>query len=281
MKLHFKAEEPVEGYHIIASPDNSPLRWQTFGLLRLPGAGKTYETKLVQEEAMLSLLYGVGSVRIQEESGKSVSYHVGPRIDPFTQRATVVHVPPGAQVQVVSESSDFQAAIYTAPSSADTPAFVIEPGTIASESTGVLNWRRDVCIATSPEMPVDRFILGETINPPGNWSSYPPHKHDEDRPPFEAPYEEVYHFLFKPRQGFGFIRVYDPVGRDDRIDEALLLQHGDTVVLPRGYHPLVAAPGYQVCYLFSLVGESRQYGAWSDDPDHTWLRACEAVVRSG
>jgi len=132
---------------------------------------------------------------------------------------------------------------------------------------------------TAIDLPIQRFMMGETINPPGNWSSYPPHKHDEKKPPFEAIYEEVYHFLVKPQQGFGFIRVYDPITRQDRIDEAFVLQNGDTMVLPHGYHPLGVAPGYQLYYQFALVGDVREYGAWSDDPDHQWLRAVEPILK--
>jgi 5-deoxy-glucuronate isomerase len=123
------------------------------------------------------------------------------------------------------------------------------------------------------DLPIQRLVMGETINPPGNWSSYPPHKHDEEFPPEEAVFEEVYHFLLKPEQGFGFIRLYDPPRRKDRMDEVFVIQNGDTVVIPHGYHPVTVAPGYQIFYLFSLAGEKRQYGAWRDDPNHHWVRS--------
>jgi len=279
MNLHFKAQAPENGFSIVASPQNSPLRFQSIGLLNLLGRGRSYEGKLGEEEAVLTLLSGQGTIEIHERSGATTRYDLGPRRDPFLDRATLVYLPPWAAFKVTSISSEFQSALHNASASREGAAFLIKPDTLTPVPTGVSNWRRDVCVCTPNELPVQRFIIGETINPPGNWSSYPPHKHDEEKPPFEAEYEEIYHFLVKPRQGFGFIRVYEPAERENRLDEAFVIENGDTVVLPKGYHPLTVAPGYQLYYLFALVGEKREYGAWSDDPDHQWVRACEAVVK--
>lgn len=280
MRLHFKHQQPQEGFRLIVSPKNSPLKWQTFGLLRLGEAGRRYEDNVEDTEAILTLLGGKALIQVEESSGKSTGFQLGPRRDPFEERATMVYVPPGARYRVTSETANFIAAIHTAPAIEKGTPFLIEPDTLEQVSTGAGNWRRDVCVCTPPDVPVQRFIIGETINPPGNWSSYPPHKHDEDIPPYEAPYEEVYYFLTKPPQGFGVIRIYDPMGRENAMDEAYVIQNGDTFVLPRGYHPVAAAPGYQLYYLFSLVGETREYAAWSDDPDHAWIRNVEVMLRN-
>jgi len=122
-----------------------------------------------------------------------------------------------------------------------------------------------------------RLLVGETLNPPGNWSSYPPHKHDR-KAPSEAPLEEVYFFKIKPPHGFGLQRIYTSPEDENPFDEVFLLENDDTVVIPRGYHPVVAAPGYQLYYLWVLAGEERKYGAWSDDPNHRWLRNCEPMI---
>ena len=279
MTLHFKAQEPVDGYRIVASPENSPLRWQTFGTLDLFGEGKSYEGKLGDEEAILTLLFGQAMIEIKEKSGKSIHYKIGPRKDPFIDLSTMVYLPPGSEFNITSVSSSFRSTLHRTPVKKEGHALLIEPSQVKPESTGASNWRRNVCLCTAVDLPIQRFIMGETINPPGNWSSYPPHKHDEDKPPYEAPYEEVYHFLVKPERGFGFIRLYDPPDRKDRLDEAFVIQNGDTVVLPRGYHPLTVAPGYQLFYLFALVGDKREYGAWSDDPNHKWIRSCEPILK--
>jgi 5-deoxy-glucuronate isomerase len=192
----------------------------------------------------------------------------------------MVYLPARSKFQVTSLTPVFNATLHRVPAKPGGHVLLIQPDQVTPVSTGASNWRRDVCLCTGMDLPIQRLIMGETINPPGNWSSYPPHKHDEEKPPYEAPYEEVYHFLLKPQQGFGFIRLYDPTGRKDRLDEAFVIEHGDTMVLPHGYHPLVVAPGYQLYYLFALVGDKREYGAWSDDPAHSWVRACEPVLKN-
>ena len=121
-------------------------------------------------------------------------------------------------------------------------------------------------------------MVGETLNPPGGWSSYPPHKHDVDDPPREAIYEEVYFFRIQPEGGFGIQRVYERREGADALNEVLVVEDGDTVIIPRGYHPVVAAPGYQLSYVWALRGEGRRYGAWSDDPAHALAPQCRAAA---
>ena len=91
--------------------------------------------------------------------------------------------------------------------------------------------------------------------------------------------EEVYFYVVKPKQGFGVQCLYQRPEVPNRLDEAFIVRDGDTVVLPRGYHPAVAAPGYQLCYVWVLYAEADVYGAWSDDPDHAWVRNVEAMLR--
>jgi 5-deoxy-glucuronate isomerase len=114
-------------------------------------------------------------------------------------------------------------------------------------------------------------LVGETWNPPGNWSSAPPHKHDADKPGKEAWLEEVYFYMTDKPQGFGIQRVYSGDDSPSKGDDVYLIRSGDTVVLPYGYHPVVAGPGYRLMYVWVLAGEKREYGAWSLDPSHAWL----------
>ncbi len=84
--------------------------------------------------------------------------------------------------------------------------------------------------------------------------------------------EEVYFFQVEPRGGFGFIRVYTDPGDPLPFDCAYAVEDGDTVLIPRGYHPVVAFPGYTLNYTWALAGEGRTYGAWSEDPRHAWIK---------
>ena len=112
-----------------------------------------------------------------------------------------------------------------------------------------------------------RLIAFEVFTPGGNWSSYPPHKHDTENPPVEARLEELYYYRFAKPQGFAFARVYTP---DRSLDEAMTPMDGDLVVVPEGYHPVGVPAGYDCYYLNVMAGPNR---AWhfTIDPDHAWL----------
>lgn len=116
----------------------------------------------------------------------------------------------------------------------------------------------------------DRLIACEVLTPDGNWSSYPPHKHDEDRPG-ESVLEEIYYFEVSGG-GMGYQRVY---GTDARpIDVLAEVRDGDVVLIPHGWHgPSMAVPGYDLYYLNVMAGPSAER-AWRicDDPAHAWVR---------
>ncbi|WP_405552464.1 5-deoxy-glucuronate isomerase [Streptomyces canus] len=119
----------------------------------------------------------------------------------------------------------------------------------------------------------EKLLVCEVLTPGGNWSSYPPHKHDEARPGAESELEEIYHFqVAGDGNGFGYQRVY---GTDQRpIDVLAEIRSGDTVLIPHGRHgPSIAAPGYDLYYLNVMAGPG-QDRAWliCDDPAHGWVR---------
>jgi 5-deoxy-glucuronate isomerase len=148
----------------------------------------------------------------------------------------------------------------------------MEGATVTSKQVGRDNWQRTVYSALDQNVPAERLLAGETVNPPGNWSSFPPHKHDRSNPPHEAVLEEVYYFRVKPSQGFGFIWTYTAADDPNGFSNVFVVEDRDTVLLPKGYHPVVAAPGYELQYTWVLAGEERKYGAWADDPRHAWVK---------
>jgi 5-deoxy-glucuronate isomerase len=116
----------------------------------------------------------------------------------------------------------------------------------------------------------DKLNACELITPDGNWSSYPPHKHD-DTEPCPVVNEEIYYFRVEGAEGFGFHRTYTA---DGAIDEDVTVRDGDVFLVPRGYHgPCVAAPGYPMYYLNVLAGPGAERSmAFCDDPAHAWVR---------
>jgi 5-deoxy-glucuronate isomerase len=127
----------------------------------------------------------------------------------------------------------------------------------------------------------DRLMVCEVLTPSGNWSSYPPHKHDEVRPG-ETELEEIYYFEIAPRagddgrgaeqeNGIAYQRVYGTGARP--IDVLAEVRSGDAVLVPHGYHgPSMAAPGYDLWYLNVMAGPGERAWLVTDDPVHSWVR---------
>jgi 5-deoxy-glucuronate isomerase len=111
------------------------------------------------------------------------------------------------------------------------------------------------------------LLVVEVYTESGNWSSYPPHKHDQDNLPVESQLEESYYHEMNPPQGFVFQRVYT----DDRsIDETMTVENGDVVLVPAGYHPVGVPDGYESYYLNVMAGPTRTWKFYND-PDHEWI----------
>jgi len=145
----------------------------------------------------------------------------------------------------------------------------ISPDEVAVEIRGRGNATRQINHIVAPGFPADRLLVVEVYTPGGNWSSWPPHKHDVDDMPHEAVLEEIYYYQLRRPEGWGLQRVYR---RDGMRDGLWAVRHGELVLVPDGYHPFVAAHGYDAYYLNVLAGDRRTM-ACSFDPDVDWTRA--------
>lgn len=280
MKKHFKAPPLAEGYTRIVDRGNSDLTLIEMGRLYLSQVGATFRGSTGDREVGFNLLSGIIRLQVHSEAGAREFAPVGKRRNAFDGPPTMVYLPIRSEYTIEVLQGPFEAVVYSAPATQAHEPRVVGPEEIVTVRTGELNWTRYVRQGVAANVRAQRLIMGETLAPSGNWSSYPPHKHDEEqRLPFEQPAEEVYSFYFDRPQGFGFIRLYTPPSAPDPFDEAYTFCDGDVITVARGYHPVTVAPGYRCLYLFCLAGEERLYGAWSDDPDHAWLRGCETVVR--
>ena len=115
--------------------------------------------------------------------------------------------------------------------------------------------------------PADNLLVVEVITPSGNWSSYPPHKHDRDALPHESKLEETYYHRLNPASGYVHQRVYT----DDRsLDETLSAEDRDVVLVPEGYHPVGVPHGYTSYYLNVMAGPIREWH-FANDPAHEWI----------
>jgi 5-deoxy-glucuronate isomerase len=247
------------------------MRFLDFARIQLP-QGETHASRTEAREAVIDLFSGTASVTVTSPSGTVTFSKAGSRADVFSGPPVMVYVPPQSTYTLTAVSGSLDAGIFSAPSKATAPPALLEGPSVKRNVAGRDNWQRTVYSALDTGTPAERLLAGETLNPPGNWSSYPPHKHDHKNPPGEAVLEEIYFFRIKPAQGFGFIYTYTAPGDPDGFSNVYVVHDGDTVLLPKGYHPVVAAPGYQLHYTWVLAGEERRYGAWADDPQHAWVK---------
>lgn len=189
------------------------------------------------------------------------------RASVFDEEPSAVYAPPGAEVVV---AGPLLAGAFSAPAAAaDAPeAYMISPDEVTSVHRGGGNFARTVRDILPADRPAVRLLAGETINPPGNWSSSPPHKHDVHDPPAQAKLEEIYLFRVDPAQGFGLQLSYRT--EPEHEERAFAVADLDVATIPSGYHPVVAGPGYRLYYLWCLAGEGRALH-WSPDPAHAWV----------
>jgi 5-deoxy-glucuronate isomerase len=223
-------------------------------------AGAVWSGLSRDEERCLVLLRGEFDV-----SWAGASHRIGPRADVFLGYPHAVYLPARTPFRIVAPVACEIAEGRAASKRALEPR-VIRPEDCGYEIRGGGNATRQIVDILPPSFPADRLLVCEVFTPGGNWSSYPPHKHDTDDPPREADLEEVYYFRYRDPNGYGFQRVYT-----QRRDDTLRVTHGDVVAVRDGYHPFVTAYGYDAYYLNVLAGHRRSMAA-SDDPRYAQFR---------
>ncbi|MGZ4246217.1 MAG: 5-deoxy-glucuronate isomerase [Solirubrobacteraceae bacterium] len=213
-----------------------------------------------------------GVVNASTSDGASLG-RAGGRQSVFEAPGDTVYTPAGTGLRLeATADGPAQLAIASAaaePSSDAPEARVISAGDQRIAEVGEGNWSRTVRTILGPEHKAQRLLLGETINPPGNWSSYPPHRHDRHNPPEEVDLEEVYLFRVDPPGGFGIQIRYELDG--DRAEESFLVRDDDVAVIRSGFHPVAAASGYSLYYLWVMAGEGREMMPYLD-PAHAWVQ---------
>ncbi len=261
MATHLKSRAG-QGLRWIVSHKRHDLLMMDFGVVNL-GEGETLRDGTKDEEAVFYIFGGNCSI-----SGEGFKYpSVGNRQDVFSGKASAIYFPPHTQF-AVHASSELSAALCKAPATAAGATQLITPKDFKVREVGKGNWLRHVHDVGMGNLTSQRLLFGETFNPPGNWSSAPPHKHDVENPPEEARLEELYYYRLKPQQGFGLQRVYTA----DGYDQVFVVEDGDVVTFPRGFHPVVAAPGYHLYYFWILAAFHDRKLLVKDDPRHSWLK---------
>jgi 5-deoxy-glucuronate isomerase len=242
-------------------------RWVRFAVRQI-APGEPWIGATRGDECCLVLLGGRCRVEFGDAGGGRLdgAAVLGPRRDVFSDYPHALYLPPRTRFRVVAEGLT-ELGDGRAPSRRRREPRVIRPGDCGYEIRGGGNATRQIIDIAPPEFPADRLLVCEVLTPGGNWSSYPPHKHDVQRPPAEVKLEEIYYYRFRHPDAYAFQRLYDR-----RRDRTVMVRHGDVVLIHRGYHPFVTAYGYDAYYLNVLAGSRRSMAA-SDDPRYAALRA--------
>lgn len=240
-------------------------------------AGTAVELPAAAEERIIVPLNGAFTVTVDD-----VEYPLAGRASVFHGPSDVLYSGTNSAVAISSPDGG-RVAVATAPANASYPTRLVTAAETPVELRGAGNCSRQVHnFGTPPALEADRFIVCEVLTPAGNWSSYPPHKHDEEKDG-ETQLEEIYYFETRVAEGsgapdpahadaIGYQRVY---ASDERpIDVSAEVRTGDVVLVPYGWHgPAMAAPGYDLYYLNVMAGPG-PVREWliSDDPHHGWVR---------
>ena len=235
--------------------------WMSFVVTRLL-PGQVLELRTGDEEMVLLWLGGrcVANWGVGPRS-------IGARKNVFDGLPYALYLPADHQVTMKAETV-CEVAECRVPSTARLEPRLVTPDDVETGLRGGENASRQIVEVIAPSFPADKLVVFEVYTPGGNWSSYPPHKHDVHQPPVEVDLDEIYYYRMRDGRGFALQNLY----RSDRSQESLVkVRDGDVVLVREGYHPVVAGPGYDTYYLNFLAGTSRTMTV-TEDPEHVWLR---------
>ncbi|MBF6329246.1 5-deoxy-glucuronate isomerase [Nocardia transvalensis] len=272
-KLHYPAETLRDGDDpILLTAEGAGWTYTGLRVLRL-AAGQTRTVHTGEYEAFVLPLAGACTVRVDGRV-----FELAGRASVFTRVTDFAYVPRDAEVEL-SADADADIALPMARCTRRLEPKYGPAEDVPVEVRGAGQATRQVTNFGVPGVwdHADKLNACELITPDGNWSSYPPHKHDEASE-CEVVNEEIYYFRIAGRdgtmpspEGFGMHRTYTA---DGSLDENVAVRDGDVFLIPHGYHgPCIAAPGYPMYYLNVLAGPAPQRSmAFCDDPAHGWVR---------
>jgi 5-deoxy-glucuronate isomerase len=250
------------------TPETAGWGYVGFSLYRLK-AGETVSEATGDREAILVLVEGKAAIT----AAGSDWGEMGDRMDVFEKTPPhCLYVPPGKTWQATATTT-LTLAVCLAPGSGGHPAARIGPHGITLTPRGKgTNTRYINNIAMEDRDLADSLLVTEVFTPAGHWSSYPPHRHDEDDFPNMTYLEETYYHRLNPPKGFGIQRVWT---EDGSLDETMAVSNHDVVLVPRGHHPCGAPYGYEMYYLNVMAGPLRKW-RFNAHPDYLWIMERDA-----
>jgi 5-deoxy-glucuronate isomerase len=247
---------------VILTPDAAGWGYAALRVIALAPGERRVVTVEEFEAALLPLS---GSCRVEIGSH---AFELEGRDDVFSRVSDFAFLPEGSEAVMISRGGGVFALPMARAERGLEPAHVPARAVAVEVRGGGAATRQVNNFMSADAFEADRLIAVEVLTPDGNWSSFPPHKHDEhtDR---EVPLEEIYYFRILGDGGFGMHRTYT---RDGDIDVTVTVRDGDVFLVPRGYHgPCVAAPGHTMYYLNVMAGPAERAWRVCTDPTHEWL----------
>lgn len=254
---------PLRGEPLAVTPASAGWRYLSFAVHHLDPAD-LHGVAGTDDEVALVPLSGAAVVRAGDTEA-TIS-----RSSPFDQMPTVLYAPPGTDLEVEADPDrGFEYALGGAPAEGRYPVQVIGPEAMRSEVRGGGAAIRQVNHVLAHPLQAERLILFEVYVPRGGWSGWPPHCHDG----YEgSPYlEETYYFRLDPGDGWAMHRNYRI---DEDFDETFAVAHGDLVLVTKGFHSSVAAPGHNMWFLNFLAGELQDEARATPpffQPEYAWI----------
>jgi 5-deoxy-glucuronate isomerase len=243
------------------TPQSANWGYVGFSLYRL-AAGEQATEATGDREAILVLVEGKAQMSVH---GKNFGL-MGERMNVFDEGKPAALYVPGKTEWQATAATACTLAVCSAPAKGAYPARIIDGIDRVTRGSGP-NTRYIHPIAMEENDVAGSLLVTEVFTPAGNWSSYPPHRHDEDNFPEMTYLEETYYHRLNPRQGFAFQRVFT---EDGALDETMTVHDHDVVLVPKGHHPCGAPHGYGLYYLNVMAGPLRKW-RFKNHPDHDWI----------
>jgi 5-deoxy-glucuronate isomerase len=253
----------------------NPCKLLDFNLLKLAN-GEEFTANSANNEVMAVILGGKCSIA----AGEKVFENIGKRPNVFSGKPYAVYIPANTAFRVLSPKSgavEVALCYATVKSGVASPApFLVTPEQVENGIWGAANFSRTFhSVLVETEQPVHRLIVGETFTPSGHWSTYPPHKHEQEIPGKEVFMEEFYYFRISAPEGWGLLKHYTD---DGAIDNVYTVRDNSLLKVSRGYHTYVSAPGYTGYYLWFLAGEHRNQNPMVD-PNLAWVNKTVPMLK--
>lgn len=243
--------------------ENTGLKFTALKVINLE-KNTTYSELNADLESCIVILEGKATVT----DGKVIYESIGRRNTIFDKKPTdSVYISNNKMIKVQAEIK-CKILIAYAPSNKELPTKLIEAEDVLLEKRGLyMNKRYVQTILSDQDIISENLLVVEVYTGSGNWSSYPPHKHDQDNLPKESFLEEIYYHEINPKQGFVLQRVYTD---DGELDEVMAVNNEDVVLVPKGYHPVAVPDGYESYYLNVMAGPTKIW-RFHNHPDHEWI----------